>query len=88
MILRVHLDIFKSGQCGFLILDRLRITHRKRRIFVYDLPDVRWVQVIEDIQIQFKVKRLGEGGTQTFDTHILPEISAEIKGSCFELINL
>jgi hypothetical protein len=40
-----------------------------------------WFISVEDLRISLNVKRLGEGGTQTFDTHILPEISAEINGS-------
>ncbi len=34
--------------------------------------EVRWAG--SQRQVGLKVKRLGEGGTQTFDMHILPEI--------------
>jgi hypothetical protein len=38
------------------------------------------VKIANFSQGYLKVKRLGEGGTQTFDVHILPEFFAEIKG--------
>jgi len=42
-----------------------------------------YLMLIKNRLVQLKVKRLGEGGTQTFDANILPEIMAEIK--CFGL---
>ena len=50
--------------------------------------ELRWIfldqdlfYVVEGSWISLKVKRLGEGGTQTFDIDILPENAEEIKGS-------